>query len=165
MIRKERGMATVLKQEFDHYDHRILTELQKDARISMAELGRRVHMSQPAVTERVRKLEETGVITGYRAVVDPEALGYQIRAVVRIGGQAPSFERVTRLISESPEIITAYNVTGEDSWVMEIAVANVRHLDEVVTKFNNVAAETSTSIILRVVKSQVVLQPPSGAGG
>lgn len=150
--------------QFDHYDHRILAALQHDARISMAALGRQVGMSQPAVAERVRKLEDCGAITGYRAVVNPEALGYHIRAVVRIGGQTPSFETIARLIQARAEIINAYNVTGEDSWVMEIAVADVRHLDEVVSQFSDIA-ETSTSIILRVVKSDVVLQPPLVADG
>ena len=71
--------------DFDGYDVRILAELQADARITMAELGRRVHLSQPAVTERVRKLEGAGVITGYRATVSLPALGYGIRAAVRTG--------------------------------------------------------------------------------
>jgi Lrp/AsnC family leucine-responsive transcriptional regulator len=69
--------------DLDHHDHRILAELQADARLTMAELGRRVHLSQPAVTERVRKLEEGGVIRGYRAIVDGGQLGYAIRAVIR----------------------------------------------------------------------------------
>jgi Lrp/AsnC family leucine-responsive transcriptional regulator len=72
--------------EWDHYDSRILGELQRDARITMAELGRRVHLSQPAVTERVRKLELGGVIKGYRAEVDLARLGYGIRAIARVGG-------------------------------------------------------------------------------
>src|SRR6476620_11922031 len=68
----------------DAYDGRILAELQRDARITMAELGRRVHLSQPAVTERVRKLELNGVIKGYRAEVDLSRLGYGIRAIIRV---------------------------------------------------------------------------------
>jgi len=68
----------------DAYDTRILAELQADARLSMAELGRRVHLSQPAVTERVRKLEAAGVIGGYHACVNLAALGYGIRTVVRV---------------------------------------------------------------------------------
>lgn len=147
-----------MKEDFDHYDHRILIELQNDARLSMAELGRRVHLSQPAVTERVRKMEEKGVITGYHAKLDCEALGYQIQAIVRIVGQSPNFNTIVQLIEETPEVLSAYNVTGEDSWVMEIAVANVRHLDEVVSKFSDVA-ETSTSIVLRTIKDQNGIMP------
>lgn len=147
-----------MKMDLDHHDAAILAQLQRDARLSMAELGRRVHLSQPAVTERVRKLEDAGVITGYRAVVSPEALGYAIRAVVRVG-RTPNFDGMVRLIDECPEVLTAYNVTGEDSWVLEIAVTDVRHLDEIVTRFCDVS-ETSTSIILRVVKGHGALRPP-----
>lgn len=99
--------------EFDHYDSRILAELQKDARITMAELGRRAHLSQPAVTERVRKLELNGVIKGYRAEVDLMRLGYGIRAIVRVG--RVEYARVVKLIEQTPEVINAYNVTGDDS--------------------------------------------------
>jgi Lrp/AsnC family leucine-responsive transcriptional regulator len=129
----------------DSYDTRILAELQADARISMAELGRRVHLSQPAVTERVRKLEAAGVITGYRATVNLSALGYGIRAVIRVA--RAEYARVIKLIQQTPEVINAYNVTGEDSWILEIAVIDVPHLDAVVTRFC-LLAETSTSIIL-----------------
>jgi Lrp/AsnC family leucine-responsive transcriptional regulator len=82
--------------EFDLYDAHILGELQRDARITMAELGRRVHLSQPAVTERVRKLELNGVIKGYKAEVDYQRLGYGIRAMVRVG--RADYARVVKLI-------------------------------------------------------------------
>src|SRR4051812_10518239 len=106
--------------DIDVHDSRILAELQKDARITMAELGRRVHLSQPAVTERVRKLELQGVIRGYRAEVDPGRLGYGIRAIVRVG--RAEYARVVKLIEQTPEVLNAWNVTGEDSWILEIAV-------------------------------------------
>jgi Lrp/AsnC family leucine-responsive transcriptional regulator len=141
---------------FDGYDARILAELQADARLSMTELGRRVHLSQPAVTERVRKLETAGVITGYRATVNPQALGYGIRAVIRVG--RAEYARIVRLIGETPEVVTAYNVTGEDSWVLEIAVVDVAHLDTVVSRFCELS-ETSTSIILKVTRDHQPLAP------
>ena len=114
-------MDTILPM--DAYDTRILAELQSDARLSMTELGRRVHLSQPAVTERVRKLEAAGVISGYRATVNLQALGYGIRAVIRVG--RAEYARIVKLIQATPEVVTAYNVTGEDSWVLEIAVVDV----------------------------------------
>src|SRR5216117_1273512 len=88
--------------ELDHYDTKILAELQADARLSMAELGRRVHLSQPAVTERVRKLEAGGVITGYRATIDLTRLGYGIRAVIRVG--RAEYARIVKLIQQTPEV-------------------------------------------------------------
>ena len=80
-----KAMVNFANPEIDNYDSRILEELQRDARLSMSELGRRVHLSQPAVTERVRKLELSGVIEGYHAKVNYAALGYGIRSLVRLG--------------------------------------------------------------------------------
>lgn len=142
--------------EFDHYDSRILAELQKDARITMAELGRRVHLSQPAVTERVRKLELNGVIKGYRAEVDLMRLGYGIRAIVRVG--RVEYARVVKLIEQTPEVINAYNVTGDDSWVLEIAVIDVTHLDAVVTRFC-MLTETATCIVLNAPRENAIVLP------
>jgi Lrp/AsnC family leucine-responsive transcriptional regulator len=144
--------------DLDHYDTRILAELQTEARLSMAELGRRVHLSQPAVTERVRKLESAGVITGYRAVVNPAKLGYLIRALVRVGRF--DYDSVVARIAATPEVVSAYNVTGEDSWVLEIAVTNVGHLDEVLRNFC-LLTDTSTAVILNVVRERESLLPPS----
>lgn len=142
--------------ELDMHDHRILAELQADARLSMAELGRRVHLSQPAVTERVRKLEEGGVIRGYRAVVDGAKLGYAIRAVIRI--EAMDEPLMLRALETSPEVLTAYDVTGEDSWILEIAVRDVVHLKAVLTRFCQ-QTPTSTAIILRAVREHAPLKP------
>jgi Lrp/AsnC family leucine-responsive transcriptional regulator len=146
--------------EFDSYDARILVELQADARLSMTELGRRVHLSQPAVTERVRKLESAGVITGYRATVNLKALGYGIRAVIRIG--RAEYARVVKIVDETPEVINAFNVTGEDSWVLEIALIDVAHLDAVLSRFCELAP-TSTSIILRVTREHHPMGPARNA--
>ncbi len=142
--------------EFDLYDSRILAELQRDARITMAELGRRVHLSQPAVTERVRKLELNGVIKGYRAEVDYQRLGYGIRAMVRVG--RAEYARVVKLIEQTPEVVNAFNVTGDDSWVLEIAVIDVQHLDAVVTKFC-ILTETATCIVLNAPRENAAVLP------
>jgi Lrp/AsnC family leucine-responsive transcriptional regulator len=146
--------------ELDAYDTRILAELQADARLTLAELGRRVHLSQPAVTERVRKLEAAGVITGYRATVNLGALGYGIRALVRAG--RCDYARMVRLIEDSAEIVNAWNITGEDSWVFEIAVVDVAHLDRVVSQMC-LLSETSTSIILKALREHRVMLPPGDA--
>jgi Lrp/AsnC family leucine-responsive transcriptional regulator len=142
--------------EFDACDDRILTELQRDARITMAELGRRVHLSQPAVTERVRKMEISGVIKGYRAEVDLARLGYGIRAIIRVA--RAEYARVVKLIEQTPEVLNAYNVTGDDSWVLEIAVIDVGHLDAVVTKFC-ILTETSTCIVLNAPRENAMVLP------
>ena len=141
---------------FDGFDDRILSILQSNGRISMAELGRQVHLSQPAVTERVRKLEESGVITGYRAVVDLAKLGYGIRALIRVA--LADYAAVVKRLTDTPEVINAYNVTGDDSWILEIAVINVAHLDAVLTHFC-VLSQTSTCIILNATRENAPVLP------
>ncbi len=150
-------MEFALNPNLDAHDTRILAELQNDARLSMAELGRRVHLSQPAVTERVKKLEAGGVISGYRATVNLSKLGYGIRALIRVG--RAEYDRVVQLIQQTPECINAYNVTGDDSWILEIAVIDVSHLDAVVTKFC-ILTETATSIILNPAREHQPMLPP-----
>jgi Lrp/AsnC family leucine-responsive transcriptional regulator len=146
-----------LNPSLDAHDTRILAELQADARLTMAELGRRVHLSQPAVTERVKKLEAAGVISGYRATVNLGKLGYGIRAIIRVG--RADYARVVELVQQTPECVNAYDVTGEDSWVLEIAVIDVSHLDAVVTKFC-ILTETATSIILNPAREHQPMLPP-----
>jgi Lrp/AsnC family transcriptional regulator, leucine-responsive regulatory protein len=154
---RRRFIVATLSIELDVYDTRILAELQADARLTMAELGRRVHLSQPAVTERVRKLEASGVISGYRATVNLARLGYGIRAIMRVG--RADYARVIKLVQQTPECINAYNVTGDDSWILEIAVIDVSHLDAVVTKFC-LLTETATSIILNPAREHQAMLPP-----
>ncbi len=140
----------------DAHDTRILAEVQADGRVSIAELSRRVHLSQPAVSDRLRKLESSGVITGYRATVNLAALGYGIRALVRVG--RTDYDRMTQVLAQMPEVVNAWNVTGEDSWVFEIAVADVAHLDHVVTRLCELA-QTSTSIILKTLRQHQAMLP------
>ena len=144
------------RHRLDAYDARILAELQANARVSIAELSRRVHLSQPAVRERVHKLEAGGVIRGYHAAVDLQALGYGIRAMMRLGRS--DYGRVARLVAKTPEVISAYNVTGEDSWILEIAVTDVAHLDSVVSRFAALA-DSSTAIILKAPREHLPVGP------
>ena len=108
------------------------------------------------MAERVRKLEAAQVITGYRATVNLAALGYGIRALVRAG--RCDYGRMVRLIEDMGEIVNAWNITGEDSWVFEIAVVDVAHLDRVVSQMC-LLSETSTSIILKSVREHRVMLP------
>lgn len=144
------------RPKLDPYDGRILAELQANARLSIAELSRRVHLSQPAVRERVHKLEAAGVIRGYHASVDLHALGYGIRAIMRLGRS--DFARVSKLVARTPEVVNAFNVTGEDSWILEIAVIDVAHLDSVVSRFAALA-ESSTAIILKAPRERLPVAP------
>lgn len=133
----------------DNTDWRLLEELQRDARISFSELGRRVGLSAPAVAERVKRLETAGVICGYHAHVNLEALGLPITAFVHMNTNPGENvkERVTQMLQEMPETLDWNDVTGNDCYIIKIAVRSIPHLEQVLVKFRRFG-RTTTSIIL-----------------
>ena len=130
----------------DTTNRRILGELQQDARLSLAELGRRVGLSPPAVAERLRTLEQRGVIRGYRADVDPRALGLTLSTVIRIRPAPGQLRNVADLAVRTPEIVDCRRVTGDDCYVMTAHVRDVEHLEEVIDRFT-VLGQTTTAIV------------------
>jgi Lrp/AsnC family transcriptional regulator, leucine-responsive regulatory protein len=125
---------------------RLLAELQADARLSLAELGRRVGLSSPAVAERLGRLERDGVIRGYHADVDPRALGYGLSAVIRIRPAPRQIAEVARRAQETPEVVACDRITGDDCFVLRAHVRDVHHLEEVIDRFT-LFGQTTTSIV------------------
>jgi Lrp/AsnC family leucine-responsive transcriptional regulator len=118
-LRKKRVFTyTVSNGELDAVNRRILEELQRDPRVTMTELGRRIGMSSPAVTERVRRLEETGVIRGYRLDVNEAALGLPIALYIRIRPNPGQLPRIAELAQQIPEVVECHRVTGEDCFIL-----------------------------------------------
>jgi len=130
----------------DRTDWRLLAALQEDGRASYADLARIVAMSPSAVTERVRRLEEAGVITGYRATVDPSAVGLSILAFVRLRYPTGNYRPFHALLDSTPEIVEAHHVTGEDCFVLKVMARSMRHLEEVTGRISGLGAVT-TSIV------------------
>jgi Lrp/AsnC family leucine-responsive transcriptional regulator len=130
----------------DETNLRLLAELQADGRLSLAELGRRVSLSSPAVAERLRRLEDEGVITGYRAEVDPRALGYTLGVLIRSRPAPRQLAPVAQLARDTPEIVECHRVTGDDCYVMTAWVRDVTHLEEVIDAFASYG-QTTTSIM------------------
>jgi Lrp/AsnC family transcriptional regulator, leucine-responsive regulatory protein len=137
---------TGVSPELDAIDWQILGVLQQDARISFAELARRVAMSPSAVTERVRRLEETGVIAGYRAELDPARVGLTILALVRLRYPTGNYRPFHALLDSTPEIVEAHHVTGEDCFVLKVVACGMRHLEEVTGRIAGLGAVT-TSVV------------------
>src|SRR4051794_28132010 len=125
---------------------RLLAELQADARIRRADLGRRVALPAPAVAERLTRLERDGTITGYRADVDPRALGYTLGAVLRMRPAPRQIPVVAEIAQQTPEVVECHRVTGEDCFYMKLYVRSVEHLEEVIDRFTPYG-QTTTSII------------------
>jgi Lrp/AsnC family leucine-responsive transcriptional regulator len=138
---------------------RLLDELQADARTSLAELGRRVGLSSPAVAERLRRLEQEGVITGYRAEVDPRKLGFDLGVVIRIRPAPRQLAPVAELARKTDEIVECHRVTGDDCYVMFAHVRDVTHLEEIIDQFA-AYGQTTTSIMQSSPVPRRALRPP-----
>jgi Lrp/AsnC family leucine-responsive transcriptional regulator len=130
----------------DDVNRRVLQELQADGRIGMAELGRRIGMSAPAVAERVQRLERAGVIAGYRAEIDPRAVGFPVAAVVRIRPAPGQLQRIPEVARDTPEVVECYRITGEDCYLIKLYLRAIDDLEDVLDRFTPYGL-TTTSII------------------
>ncbi len=145
-----------LDGRLDAVNVRILGELHREPRLSMTELGRRVGLSSPSVTERVRRMEETGVIRGYHLDIDPAALGLPVSAYIRIRpnpGQLPKIAELTRQI---PQVVECHRVTGEDCFILKVHIPAINQLDRLLDIF--LAHGSTTTTIIQ--SSPVPLRPP-----
>ena len=142
----------------DKLDWKILTALQEDARVSTAELARKTALSAPAVAERIRKLQERGVIRGFHALVDPAAAGLPVTAVIRMSVVGDILPRLAILLQSLPEVVECYRGTGNDSFLMRVNVASVEHLEALINKLTPFGM-TTTSVVLSTVVARRVLDP------
>jgi Lrp/AsnC family leucine-responsive transcriptional regulator len=136
------------EKELDPTDLSMIEILQQDGRISVSELGRRVGLSQPAASERMKRLEERGVIAGYRAVVDPSAVGLGMMAVIRLRTSHEHIRPCLKQFSEMPEIIEVLRLTGEDCFLLKVLVPTAANLETIVDSIARHGAVT-TSLVLR----------------
>ena len=130
----------------DEVDRRLLEELGADGRLTMAELGRRISLSPPAVAERVQRLERTGVITGYQAVVEPKAIGYPIAAVVRVRPASRQLQKIPEIARATPEVVECYRITGEDCFFVRLHLRAMEDLEPILDRFV-IYGQTTTSIV------------------
>jgi Lrp/AsnC family leucine-responsive transcriptional regulator len=137
---------TSFNGEIDAVNIRVLEELQSDPRLTMSELGRRIGMSSPAVTERVRRLEEAGVIQGYRLDLNPAALGLPIAAYIRVRPNPGQLPRIAELAQQLPEVVECHRVTGEDCFILKVYIPAIDQLDRLLDSFL-LYGSTTTSII------------------
>jgi Lrp/AsnC family transcriptional regulator, leucine-responsive regulatory protein len=139
----------------DQIDQMILAALQRDARMSQKELAAQVGLSSPSVAERVRRLEERGVIRGFTLDLDPRAFGYTLQAIVRVKPLPGKLHIVQQLLDSIPEFTECDRVTGDDCFVARLHVRSIEQLDQILDRIVD-KAETSTAI----VKSQPIRRRP-----
>ena len=153
-------MALDLSDALDAANWEILSGLQENARLSYSELGRRVGLSPPAVAERVRRLEEAGIIRGYRADVDIAKLGLPLLGFIRVAtreGRCPQF---AALAAELPEVLECHRVTGGDSYIAKFAAASMQHLELLLNRLMPHGQPTTSLVLSSAVTSRVVRPQP-----
>jgi len=142
----------------DRYNRNILLELQYDGRISYTELGKRVGLTGPAVKERVHKLEEAGVIKGYRVRLDLSKLGYTMTAIINFKMNPGSIKRFIDDLAKIPEVIEVNRITGSDNMIIKVALKETRHLEKLINRFIEYGVPT-TSIVLSTPIQDKVMDP------
>ncbi|MFI9504761.1 Lrp/AsnC family transcriptional regulator [Nocardia sp. NPDC052566] len=143
----------------DATDRAILGLLQTEARLGVTEIGRRVNLSQPAASARIKRLEQSGVITGYRAVVDPAALGLNLHAVIRLRTTHAHLAAALAHFAEVPEITTVYRLTGEDCFFIDVFAVSSERLEQIVDAVARYGPVT-TSLVLRTYETKPVSPRP-----
>jgi Lrp/AsnC family leucine-responsive transcriptional regulator len=141
--------------QLDQVNVRLLAELQADPRLSMSELARRVGMSAPAVTDRVQRLERSGVIRGFRMDIDPAALGMPVTAIVRVRPGPGQLSRVVEAARDTPQVVECHRITGEDCFIMTVRAPSIGELEGLLDRFL-LHGQTTSSI---VVSTPVPLRP------
>jgi Lrp/AsnC family leucine-responsive transcriptional regulator len=148
----------------DALDYRIVDMLQRDGRATQLEISRAVGLSQPAVAERIRKLEERGVITGYVARVDASKLGKDITAFIGVNIEHPKyFEGFAKKVMALPEVLEAHRVAGQDSYILKVKTANTRTLDQLLVETLRTISgvtRTHTTIVLTSIKEETLVSVP-----
>ena len=152
-----------MERVLDDVGWRILAALQADARLSFSELGRRVGLSPPAAAERVRRLEDAGIITGYRAELDPEKLGFPVSAIIRVSAPEQHFARLKALVAGLVEVREAHHVTGPDSLVLKVSAISVGHLEGVIEQLGRYGTPTTAVILSSPVRGRAVHEPAKPA--
>jgi Lrp/AsnC family transcriptional regulator, leucine-responsive regulatory protein len=150
------------KIDLDAVDARILTTLAADARVSVAELARFVGLSAPSAAERIKRLEESGVIEGYAASIDPRALGLTVAAWLRVRPVPGKLSTVADILRSLPEIVECDRVTGEDCFVARAHLKSIEDLERLIDQIIPHAMTTTSIIQSTLVKRR---PPPIGANG
>ncbi|TWP50333.1 Lrp/AsnC family transcriptional regulator [Lentzea tibetensis] len=135
-----------MAENLDATDWSILIELQQDGRIAMTELGKRVNLSASATTERVRRLETIGVISGYRADVDLAKAGYAVLAVVRLKYPGNRHQPLHELLAQRTEILECLRTTGDDCYTLKVAASSMAHLEELVGELLELGPTTTNLV-------------------
>lgn len=138
--------------KIDNLNWNILKRLQNNARLSNAEIGRQVGISSPAVSERIKKMEDAGIIRGYHAHISPIEAGYQLKAIITLRAFMGMLKPFLEKVKTYDEVLNCYRITGNENIVMEVVLKNQKHLESFIDQLI-IYGETKTQIVLSHVVS------------
>jgi Lrp/AsnC family leucine-responsive transcriptional regulator len=144
-------MKSKRSEHLDALDWCIIEQLQSDGRVTLSELGKRVGLSQPAVSERVKRLESCGVIEGYSARINFQAVGLDLLAIARVKTTFEKLQSCLKLFASMPEILEVYRVTGEDCFILKVIVPRAVQLESVIDRLAKYGSVT-TAIVLSTTR-------------
>jgi len=147
----------------DTLDERILSELQNNGRLTMKALAERVGLSSPAMIERVRRLEERGVLAGYRAIVDPAAIGRPLTAMISIDADRRHHDVLLNRLRSEPSVESCHRVTGNHSYLVKVHVSSTEELELLIDELADAGAKCSTSVVLSTPIEGAPVVPPEGS--
>ena len=156
-------MSSHQRLELDRVDQAILAELQRDGRLSVADLARRVSLSASSTADRLRRLVDGGVITGYTALLSPGALGYPITAFVRLKNPTGSYKPLRHLLDTTPEIIEAHHVTGDDCFILKLLARSMTDLERLAGKTAGLGSITTSVVYSSPLPCRELVPSSSGS--
>jgi len=151
-------MNLQVEKMLDRIGRKILAALQGNARIPLSRIGEKVGLSAPAVAERVKKLEEAGVITGYHARIDTAAMGRSVAAFIHLTTDARHYPAVKSLAAGMPQIIACHHISGDASFILHVRVDDVSALEKVVARLSPLG-QTRTAIVLSTLVDKTAMVP------
>ncbi|GAB3824893.1 Lrp/AsnC family transcriptional regulator [Kribbella italica] len=146
--------------DLDLTDWAILGELQRDGRMPLTELGRRVSLSASATTERVKRLETSGVISGYSARIDLPKTGYAVLAVIRLKYPGNKHAPLHQLLKERGEILECLRTTGDDCYLLKVAAGSMAHLEQLVNELTEFGSTTTNLVYTETQPYRGPYAPP-----
>tara|TARA_R110000868_G_scaffold152801_11_gene378035 strand:+ start:1908 stop:2351 length:444 start_codon:yes stop_codon:yes gene_type:complete len=141
----------------DSINSKILRYLQQNARLSNAEIGRQVGISSPAVSERIKKMEDLGIIEGYKTIVSPFEIGYQFKAIITLRAFMGKLKPFLEKVKTYDEVINCYRITGDENIVMEVVLKNQKHLEAFIDQLISYGESKTQIVLSRVVKQKEVI--------
>ena len=152
-------MALEIEKMLDTTGWQLLQALQQNARLSYSELGQRVGLSSPAVAERVRRMEDAGIISGYHAEINLSKVGFPITAIIRMStSPGERCTRFTGFVENIPEVLECYRVTGSDALIMKVMASSVEHLEALIDQLSAHGQLTTSIVLSTPVRRRIVTQ-------